>query len=175
MNARIKYFLLLITICNAFGSSMISAQEIILEPPVIDSISVDTLPNGQYRCVLGWEPYDWTGFNTDSSGFVVSDVVAIGGYSNPDTLRDAFLTFYFDSTSNPMEEIQGFGLHTFTYVNGVRIKSAISDQESQNMQVKVAEYDSCNTEVALQWNTFYDEDIPLSQEPPYRGFCCFRN
>lgn len=166
----IKYGAVITLLLSLIAVSSVFSQEIILDPPVIDSISVDTLPNGQYRCVLGWEPYDWTGFDPDSSGFIVRDVHPISGYSNPDTIFNAFATFYFDSTSNPIEEIQGYGLDVFTYKNGVWIDSEIADQHSQNMQVAVTEYNSCKTETLLEWNTYYDDEVSSTLEPSYQVF-----
>ncbi|PLX22688.1 MAG: hypothetical protein C0599_05775 [Salinivirgaceae bacterium] len=173
---RIAFRLLIIILLGSISSKDLLAQDITLDPPVIDSISVDILPNGQYRCILGWEPYDWTGYNTDSSGFIVRDVYPLGGFSNPDTIYDAFATFYFDSTSNPIEDIQGFGLDAFTYVNGQFINGVIANQHSQNIQVEVANYNSCQTAVYLSWNTYYDDEATSGTiEPPYDVFAVSAN
>jgi gliding motility-associated-like protein len=140
-----------------------------LYAPKIDSISVDTLMNGEYRVVMGWEPYDWSGYNRDSSWFIVRQIDPIGGYSDPDTVYDPDATFYIDYSSNPLEEIQGFGLEAITYVNGEKILSLIADQHSRNILPEIISYDSCDTKVSLTWNTYFTGDTTAS-DPPYAVF-----
>lgn len=144
-------------------------QTPIIEPPVIDSISVDTTDLGEYYCVLGWEPYDWTGYDQDSSGFIVRDVIPGVGYANPDTIYDTDATFYIDLSSDPFNDIQGYGLVAFSIVDGEFLKSEIADQFSRNIKLQVQGYDSCQAAVTLYWNDYYSEEAPSGvTEPEYK-------
>ncbi|HKK59880.1 MAG TPA: gliding motility-associated C-terminal domain-containing protein [Salinivirga sp.] len=158
---RLALTLLLLTI---FGH-LLKGQPVI-EPPVIDSISVDTAANGVYHCVLGWEPYDWSGYDIDSSGFIVRDVIPGSGYANPDTIFNANATFYMDYSSDPLNEIQGYGLVAFSVVNGEFLKSEIEDQFSRNIRLQVVNYDSCTASVSLSWNDYYSDEAPSGTEEP---------
>ncbi len=143
-------------------------QEVIPDPPVIDSISVDTSNNGILHTIIGWEPYDWTGYDTDSSGFIIREVIVGVGYINPDTIRDPFATFYMDYSTTPASQIYGYGLVAYSIVDGLFLKSDIADQFSRNMRLQISEYDSCQRAVKLNWNTYFtDEEPSAPNDPPY--------
>ncbi len=165
---NIKYFGLLFLGLIVVGQC--TNAQIVIDPPAVDSISVDTAVNGDYHCVLGWQLYDWaeSGYDIDSSGFIVRDVIPGSGYANPDTLYDATATFYMDYSSDPFNEVQGYGLVAFSIIDGEFLKSKIEDQFSRNIRLQMDKYDSCLANVTLTWNDYYSDEAPLGTvEPEY--------
>lgn len=135
-------------------------------PPIIDSISVIQTPNDGYKTVIGWQPYDWTGFSVDSSGFIVYEVVLGRGYVNPDTISNSATTFYIDYSSYPQHESGGYGLAVFAVKNDTLL-SEIFDLDSRNMQLKIDAYDSCSMAINLRWNTYFNYDSSFD-DPIYQ-------
>ncbi len=149
------------------------AQKEFPDPPDIDSVSVVSSDNEVFYTILGWEPYDWTGYNPDSSGFIIRRVVPVTdsteGYATIDTIYDGYATFYVDSSSDPAQQIHPYGLDALTIVDGDTLLSEIADQFSRNMRLQINNYDTCKRSVKLTWNTYYRKDeIPWApNDPPY--------
>lgn len=158
--ARISILLLF-----AFFQLSVSAQT--LYDPVIDSISVMQTPNHGFKMVVGWQPYDWTGFDEDSVCFVVYEVVPTG-YRAIDTIYNFAATFYMDMASEPELYIYRYGLATSNLKVGGSIIPTV-ELYSRNMRLRVVEYDSCTTSVTVNWNTYFgDEASPDQIDPIYQ-------
>lgn len=138
-------------------------------PPVIDSLSVVLTPDNGYKVALGWQSYDWTGYDPDSSGFIVREVIPNVGYANPDTIYNAFETGYIDLSSEPLSGLYGYGLVAFTTKDGIFLKSQIADLYSRNIRLQNGIYDSCNMAFNLEWNSYFgDEASPQQIDPVYK-------
>lgn len=144
------------------------------DPPVIDSVSVDTTDDGTYRNVIGWQPYDWSGYDTDSSGFIIREVIPGSGYAFLDTIYSATQTFFVDRQSDPFNNVRGYGLVAYSIVNDTLLKSTIADQGSRNMRLKISGYDSCESSVTLHWNTYYRKEVQQN-DPLYHLTAVFAN
>ncbi|MFO7863434.1 MAG: gliding motility-associated C-terminal domain-containing protein [Salinivirgaceae bacterium] len=138
------------------------------DAPVIDSISVIRTDGGEYRNIVGWQPYDWEEYNTDSCGFVIYRAKPQeSGFVAIDSIKNHLDTSYVDRNVNPMNRTYSLAVAAYYYRDGTEYLGPYHTIFARNILPEIIDYDSCATSVSLEWNTYFDGEETDQPDPPY--------
>jgi hypothetical protein len=138
------------------------------DPPVVDSISVIQTDDGEYRNIVGWQPYDWSSYSLDSCGFVIYRAKPQeSGFIAIDSIKNPLDTSYVDMNVNPMDRTYSLAVAAYYYKGNKLWLGTYHQIFAQNILPEINDYDSCTTSVSLKWNTYFDGEETDQSDPPY--------